>query len=141
MKARRNSERGQELVEFALVLPLLLLLLLGIIEFGIVIFKYNTIANIGREIARYGTVHPRAATIEGYIDEELERWTIGLPPDTLDITFVLTAGGTLESTIEVSVAHEHRLLSGPLIRAVGGKSILTLQSVSRMYTEAPVRNE
>ena len=54
--ARR--EAGQELVEFALILPLLLLLFLGIIEFGRAILAYNTIANAAREGARYGIVDP-----------------------------------------------------------------------------------
>ena len=53
------SQRGQQLVEFALLLPLLLLCLLGIIEFGIAVFRYDTIANASREIARYGIVHSK----------------------------------------------------------------------------------
>ena len=53
-----RREAGQELVEFALILPLLLLLFLGIIEFGRAILAYNTIANAAREGARYGIVDP-----------------------------------------------------------------------------------
>ena len=53
-----GREAGQELVEFALILPLLLLLFLGIIEFGRAILAYNTIANAAREGARYGIVDP-----------------------------------------------------------------------------------
>ncbi len=65
---QRNTH-GQGLVEFALLLPLLLLLLLGIIEFGIAVFAYNTTANVGREVARYGVVHPDPTAIV-YIDAE-----------------------------------------------------------------------
>ena len=41
-------ETGQELVEFALILPLLLLLFFGIIEVGRLMLSYNTIANGAR---------------------------------------------------------------------------------------------
>jgi Flp pilus assembly protein TadG len=46
------------LVEFALILPLLLLLILGIIEFGYVFTVYTGLFNAAREGARYGVVRP-----------------------------------------------------------------------------------
>jgi len=46
------------LVEFALILPLLLLLILGIIEFGYVFTVYTGLFNAAREGSRYGVVNP-----------------------------------------------------------------------------------
>jgi Flp pilus assembly protein TadG len=37
-----KSEKGQAAVEFALVLPILLLLILGIIDFGRILYSMNT---------------------------------------------------------------------------------------------------
>ncbi len=54
----RRCSRGQGLVEFALILPLLLLLILGIIEFGYVFTVYTGLFNAAREGARYGVVRP-----------------------------------------------------------------------------------
>ncbi len=48
-----NREKGQGLTEFALILPILLLLLLGIIEGGRIIWAYITVQNAAREAARY----------------------------------------------------------------------------------------
>jgi Flp pilus assembly protein TadG len=45
MLAHARDERGQALLEFALVLPLLLALLLGIVMFGIVFNQYLTLTN------------------------------------------------------------------------------------------------
>ncbi len=48
-----KNKRGQGLVEFALILPLLMMLLLGIIEGGRIIWAYVTVQNAAREAARY----------------------------------------------------------------------------------------
>ena|SRR5438128_502946 len=53
---RRRGE-GQSLVEFSLVLSPLLLVILGIIQFGFVFNSYVTITNAAREGARSGTVY------------------------------------------------------------------------------------
>ncbi len=49
---RGRSEDGAQLVEFALVLPLLLLVVLGIAEFGFIFQRYEVITNAAREGAR-----------------------------------------------------------------------------------------
>ncbi len=54
---RHRAEKGQDLVEYALVLPVLMLLLLGIVEFGLAIWHYDTLANAGREVARCGIIY------------------------------------------------------------------------------------
>lgn len=53
----RRANSGQSLVEFALVLTPLLLLLLGIIQFGFVFNTYVTITNATRDAAREGTIY------------------------------------------------------------------------------------
>lgn len=57
MKRFLKSERGQSMVEFALVLPILLLLLCGIIDFGWVFAQKIEINNSCREAARYTAIH------------------------------------------------------------------------------------
>ena len=52
-----RSEKGQALVEFALVLPLLLALLCGIIDFGWLYYHQITLNNAAREGARYAVIH------------------------------------------------------------------------------------
>lgn len=54
--ARRHS-RGQALVEFALVFPLIVLLLFGVFDLGRAIYSYNTIANAARLGARIAAVN------------------------------------------------------------------------------------
>jgi hypothetical protein len=54
--------RGQALVEFAIILPLLLLLVTGILQFGILLSGQIAFVNGVREAARYGSVLQTAST-------------------------------------------------------------------------------
>lgn len=58
-----KGESGQALVEFALVLPVFLLLLCGIIEFGALFSAQLTIYNNCREGARYASIHSDEADL------------------------------------------------------------------------------
>lgn len=62
-----SSRRGQALVETALVLPILILLLMGIVEFGRILNAYLIITNASREGARYAAIHNTDSYIEGVI--------------------------------------------------------------------------
>jgi Flp pilus assembly protein TadG len=53
-KIKRDRNRGQGMVEFAIVFPLLLLLLFGIFEFGRIMFIYSAVVTASRDAARYG---------------------------------------------------------------------------------------
>ena len=56
MKGELKNQRGASMVEFAIVLPLLLLLVFGIIEFGLLLYNKAMITNASREGARSGIV-------------------------------------------------------------------------------------
>jgi Flp pilus assembly protein TadG len=55
---RRTRSRGQSLAEFALVLPVFLILLMVLLDFGRVVYAQHTLANDSREGARAGQVSP-----------------------------------------------------------------------------------
>ena len=69
-----RSERGSQLIEFALVLPLLLLVVLGIMDFGLLFQRYEAVTNAAREGARvavlegYGTRRRAGSGCEQYLD-------------------------------------------------------------------------
>ena len=50
-----RKEHGQGMVEFALVFPLLLLITLGVIQFGWMLFSYSAVVSASREGSRYGS--------------------------------------------------------------------------------------
>jgi hypothetical protein len=68
----RASEAGAAAVEMALVLPILLFILTGIIQFGMVLFTHNNMLHVAQEASRrvsVGTTTPLEVT--GWIEERL----------------------------------------------------------------------
>lgn len=53
-----NNKRGQALVEFALILPVLLILTMLIIQYGIISFTTSGLTNLSREGARFAATAP-----------------------------------------------------------------------------------
>jgi Flp pilus assembly protein TadG len=64
-----ERERGAALVEFAIVLPLLLLLIWGLIDFGMYINRVSMLNNAAREGARVGVFGPDPDEIEDRVRE------------------------------------------------------------------------
>jgi Flp pilus assembly protein TadG len=59
----KEARRGQALVEFALVIPIFLLLLFAIFDLGRAVFAYNTLTSAAREGARLAIVNQDEASI------------------------------------------------------------------------------
>ena len=62
-KGRRSRSRGQSLVEFALVLPVFLLVLSGVLDFGFALYSRISVINAAREGARSAAVAADHSTI------------------------------------------------------------------------------
>ncbi|MEN6391832.1 MAG: TadE family protein [Syntrophomonas sp.] len=104
MRSLFFREEGQSLVEFAMVLPLLLLLLMGIVEFGRIISAYMIINNLAREGARFAAVGKTDSQITTLLfDEsatlEQERLQVSFSPTYLD----RVKGEPLKVTVNYSV--------------------------------------
>lgn len=59
----RRKQRGQALVEFALILPVLMLILLGIFDVGRMVYAYNAVSNAAREGGRTAIINQHGDTI------------------------------------------------------------------------------
>jgi hypothetical protein len=57
----RPASRGQALVEFALILPLFIMVLTGVIVLGIIVFYNQQLTNAAREAARFAAVHSESS--------------------------------------------------------------------------------
>jgi hypothetical protein len=75
-----TSRRGQALVEFALILPILLILLLGILDFGRAVAAYNSVSNAARSAVRVAIVDQNPEVVEAAAEQE----AVGLDPVTVE---------------------------------------------------------
>jgi len=93
-------ERGASLVEFALVLPILMMLLFGIVTGGLALNSKNSLNNAAREGARYGATLPVDPTMNAFLADvadvairsatsELDN---GIPGRTVCVAYVHPAG-------------------------------------------------
>ena len=57
LRAFHQGDEGQNLVEFALLLPILMYILMGIMQFGLIFAVYLTLNNAVREGARWATIY------------------------------------------------------------------------------------
>lgn len=93
MKRFCKNEKGQALVEFALVLPFLLVILFGIIDFGWIYYNQLAISNSAREGARYAVVN--TALLPGEItttnrDNRIKAKILDVSPNTISQNMVIT---------------------------------------------------
>jgi Flp pilus assembly protein TadG len=135
----KKKQKGIAAVEFALVLPLLLLIVFGIIEFGVALYDTAVITNAAREGARAGVVltSPRPSTaaittvVTNYTSSHLISFAGTNPTPSVNVT---NAGGSFGSALIVNVTYKFTgLLLGPLVSPLTGP--ITLNSTATMNNE------
>jgi Flp pilus assembly protein TadG len=91
MSRSRHHCDGQSLVEFALILPIFVLVLIGIFDAGRAVYTYHTVNNAAREAGRHAMVdqtvgHIKAKAVESAVAANVD-------PDDVVVTFANAAGG------------------------------------------------
>lgn len=84
-KIHLKDERGQALVEFALVIPIFMMLLLGILQFGIIFNNYITLTDAARAGSRVAAVSRLDASRESKAKAAVEDAAGGLDLDELEV--------------------------------------------------------
>ncbi|MEM7133791.1 MAG: TadE/TadG family type IV pilus assembly protein [Chloroflexota bacterium] len=107
-----SSEKGNQLVESAILLPLFLFILLGVADLGMGFSTYIALTNSAREGARWMTIHPddRSGSISR-IHNEIQN--IGLNPTDVQISFSPNQTSYESGDIvTIAVRHDYTLLFG-----------------------------
>ena len=146
LRRRVRSERGAELIELALVLPILLLVIAGIVDFALMFQRFLAVSNAAREGARI-------AVLPGYAEPDVQNRVTqyvreGIGDDTVSPATVLTpvnidpdgTGPTPAfpaAQVTVSLTHNYLFL-GPISGLLGGGSFssITLTARSTMRIES-----
>ena len=106
---KRDGERGSELIELAIVLPIFLLIIMGIVDFGFLFQRYEVVTNAAREGARLASLD---AT---YSDPDIR----------LRVQNYLSAGGLDPATATIT--------PGPAVSTTVGSIVVTTRTVTVLY--------
>lgn len=142
-RLRKTSERGAELVEFAIIIPVLLLLMLGIVDFAFLFHSFQVTTNAAREGARLamlpGYETNGYSTALGRVDDYIVAagapgaYTRAVAPVQIDL-----GGGLMGSGVQVTVTYTHDFMFvGPVVGWVNG----TLRDSVTYTTAATMRTE
>jgi len=109
-----HRKRGAALVEFALIVPLLLMLFLGIIEFGVLMLHQLTLAQVAREGSRHASLGRSVEQIE----ERMLNMAGALPNHdelSVDLAYSMDEGVTYPYTLGDGGDDENDAPAGSLI--------------------------
>ncbi len=110
---------GQSMVEFALIAPVVIILLLGVLDLGRAFLTTITIRNAAREGARYATLHVIATTeqrdnLYDQVTKEIQAGHVATASTTISYNCSAFNPGTLQcapgSTISVDVQNQYKSL-------------------------------
>lgn len=130
MKTRKRSERGAVLVETAIVLPIFILILVGTMEFGIILHNYLILQNASREGARFGAI----GNSQNAIIQRVKDYAFHLKGNSVNVTVTYPEGSERGDAVVVHASYPIPLIT-PLMATVTGNSTFTLQAESRMRLE------
>jgi hypothetical protein len=137
-------ERGAELIEFALIFPTLLLVVLGIMDFGFLFQRYEVVTNAAREGARIAILPGYdGANIQVNVQARVNQYlTAGGLPGTATVNVgpaqAIDIGGQCINVRPVTVAYNHSFMFlGPILGLMGGTGLSnkTLHATSAMRSE------
>src|ERR1041384_1582067 len=113
MHKNLRSESGASAVEFAWLLPVLMMILFGIIEFGMALYRQAILTNASREGARLGIVVSTPPITTVMIDAAIDTYltSAGITPGTVGRTIV--AGGITGTPVSVTLTLPYTFVSLP----------------------------
>ncbi|MEX0683107.1 MAG: TadE family protein [Dehalococcoidia bacterium] len=134
-KNRTEGEKGQNLVEFAMVVPIFLILVFAIVDFGMGFHAWITVTNAAREGARIGAVGADETTIEDRVRDT----TSSIVDDNVTVT-INNAQGEPGESVSVDVEYEYEMITplSNLLSVIGGSGIgstIDFHSKSEMRLE------
>lgn len=109
IRKKENGERGQSLVEFALIVPLFLLLVFAIVDFGMGFYSWITVTNAAREGARVGVVGADSATITQRVNDTAG--SLAGPNLTVTVTNASDQNGDSGEEVSVAVVYRYQLIT------------------------------
>jgi Flp pilus assembly protein TadG len=138
IRSRWQSDRGAELIEFALVAPILIFLIAGIVDFGMMFRALEAVTNAAREGARVGVLPGYdPPDVQARVDAYLAASALtGTRTTTVANQTLATPAGTFTArAVNVTYVYQFAVL-GPVAPLFGGNfGTINLNAAAIMRTE------
>jgi Flp pilus assembly protein TadG len=135
-----RGERGAELIEFALVLPLFLFVTAGIVDFGFVFQQYNVVTNAAREGARLAAVpNSTRDAVQNRVNAYVKAGGLMADPTTevAPVNIATVPGGPVYRGVRVKVSYPCQfMVVGALASFFGGPL-----GAPTLHAQATMRHE
>lgn len=126
------KQKGQSLLEFALVFPLIFLLITGLIDLGRALFYYSTLNNAVREGTRYAVVQPKG-TADSVLSDKVASYFYQI--NDLKTNVVITVnhtGTTTDPKVQIQATYVFKPITPGLKQILGAGHTITIQAQSEM---------
>ena len=133
MSRSGRNIRGQGLVEFALVLPIFLLLLFGMVEFGRAYMTKNILTGAAREAVRLAAVQVDYPTANN--DGQIRAQEVLNSAGIYGAVVTVTDNNVGEPSVVVSVTYNFPIIIGGFFGFTGPGNVIPLSSVTSMRRE------
>lgn len=120
-----HRQGGQSMVEFALVTPLFVLFLVGMLDFGQAFFQYNQLVNGVREGARVATYDQSTTAISNAV---ISTTTLGLTTSDITITCYASGTSTTKSCATLAIGDDVKVAATKIFQPFTPKIIALLGS-------------
>jgi Flp pilus assembly protein TadG len=128
-RSKRHS--GQTLTEFAILIPILVILMVAIVDFGRILMIQHVITNAAREGARAASLGESSSQVYARVRSYIERGSLDPSEADIDVSGAGTAVTGTASTVSVSYPIDSIVLK----YVPGATSHFTLSSTSEMIHE------
>ena len=113
-KIELRSQKGQAVTEFALALPILVLLLFAVIQFGITFNNYVTLTDATRAGARKAAVSRQQSSPSAVVTTAVRNSAANLTQSNLNVSVTSTWQPGADVTVTATYPYQIKLLGIPL---------------------------
>jgi len=133
---KKRNERGAVAAEFALLLPVLLTLLFGIMEFGFIMYGREVVTNATREGARAGIIQQIPPVTSGQITTVATNYLTGTGISLASVTFTVpSSGGATGTPVTVNAIYRYPWLVAYIPTLLGLPSPFPISITTTMLHE------
>jgi Flp pilus assembly protein TadG len=144
---KKQAFRAQTLVEFALIFPIFIFLILGFFDIGRAVFNFASLSNSVREATRYAIVNKEAVNAAAMaadypaLKQKVYDYSFGISETDLQIDVLVTLVNTSRDKISITATYHFVPVTPGIKQILGDGNDITIVAQSTMLLEPISRDD